>query len=101
VFEDEDSNGVLVREGRKDNRFNFGAKINDLYPHITNKIIDVKDYLATRSFLLFVQPKDVLPKKERQKEHSTDRQTQPRRQTGNRNSLFFRLTFTGRRTCSH
>jgi hypothetical protein len=33
------------------------------------------------------------PRKERQKEHSTDRQTQPRRQTGSRGSLFFRITY--------
>jgi hypothetical protein len=58
---------------------------------ITNKIIDVKDYLATRSFVLFVQPNNVLLKNERQKEHSTDRQTQPIRQTGSRSSLFFSL----------
>ncbi len=44
--------------------------------------------------LLFVQPNNVLLKKERQKEHSTDRHTQPRRQTGiSRSPLFFRLTY--------
>jgi hypothetical protein len=39
-----------------------------------------------------------LPKK---KENSTDRQKQPIRQTGSRCSLFFRLTYTGRRTGRH
>ncbi len=52
MFEDEDSYGVLGREGRKDNRFNFGAKINDLHPTSPKKIIYVKDYLATRSFVI-------------------------------------------------
>jgi hypothetical protein len=36
-----------------------------------------RNLLQQEVLLLFVQPR-----KERQKEHSTDRQTQPRRQTG-------------------